>query len=421
MPRRFKLQRVARFAAIIAATATALLAAPTAFAQPLPGAIWTTDNTCVVVNGNIYADQDSVYISGGPDKAGALPDGSYYVQVTAPDGALLGTSIGAGTDKPLVISGGVPASCYQLSSILIKASDGTPGYDLTSNAGGEYKVWVSTVSTFANNSSKTDNFKVRGPGCDDSCVALGRLTVDKFYDADADGVWDTTEPAIAGWQFTLTGFTGYLYTSWSSSLDPGSYTAQESNPVQSNWLHTTPTSVTQSVTAGNTSSITFGNVCTGGGGGLTLGFWSNNNGRALFGSDDLALMASLNLRSANGSNFDPANYNAFRTWLLAATATNMAYMLSAQLAAMELNVLNGKVNSAALVYAPGTTSANSLGFANVNALMSEANASLGASGYTVASGPTRMYQEALKTALDKANNNLTFVQGSPCTFSFASS
>jgi len=46
----------------------------------------------------------------------------------------------------------------------------------------------------------------------------------------------------------------------------------------------------------------------------------------------------------------------------------------------------------------------------------EANASLGANGY---GSPARSYQEALKNALDAGNNNLNFVQTSPCAFSFA--
>jgi hypothetical protein len=94
----------------------------------------------------------------------------------------------------------------------------------------------------------------------------------------------------------------------------------------------------------------------------------------------------------------------------------MAYMLSAQLAAMELNVNNGKVSGGSIIYAPGTTSANSFGFASVSAVMAEANTELGLHGYVVASGPTRTYQEALKNALDKANNNLNFVQSGPCAF-----
>ena len=170
----------------------------------------------------------------------------------------------------------------------------------------------------------------------------------------------------------------------------------------------------------------FGNVCTGAGGGLTLGFWSNNNGKsAQFGNTTqanatLAFLTNLNLRNATGSNFDPTTYAGFRTWLLNATATNMAYMLSAQLAAMELNVRNGNVNGNQLIYAPGTTSAVN-GFATVNAVMAEANTELGTltGGLTVTAGAERTYQEALKNALDKANNNLTFVQSAPCAYSFA--
>jgi hypothetical protein len=94
-------------------------------------------------------------------------------------------------------------------------------------------------------------------------------------------------------------------------------------------------------------------------------------------------------------------------------------MLSAQLAAMELNVEAGFVSGSALVYAPGTTSANALGFATVNAVMVEANTELGLHGSTLAGSPYRAYQEALKNALDNANNNKTFVQPTPCGFSFA--
>ena len=105
-------------------------------------------------------------------------------------------------------------------------------------------------------------------------------------------------------------------------------------------------------------------------------------------------------------------------WLLSASATNMAYMLSAQLAAMNLNVARGYVNGSALIYAPGTHSANALGFATVSAITAEANTSLCANPNTIASGATRTYQQALQNALNNANNNLNFVQGSPCSFTF---
>ena len=97
----------------------------------------------------------------------------------------------------------------------------------------------------------------------------------------------------------------------------------------------------------------------------------------------------------------------------------MANMLSAQLAAMKLNVLNGRVVGSSLIYAPGAVSANSLGFATVDAVLSEANTELGAHGQTLSGSAFRTYQQALKNALDDANNNKNFVQKNPCEFTFA--
>ena len=88
----------------------------------------------------------------------------------------------------------------------------------------------------------------------------------------------------------------------------------------------------------------------------------------------------------------------------------MAYMLSAQLAAMALNVEGSYVNSGSIVYGGPT-----LGFVSISALMSAANTELGLHGLTVSPSAFRTYQETLKNALDAANNNLNFVQGSPTT------
>jgi hypothetical protein len=92
--------------------------------------------------------------------------------------------------------------------------------------------------------------------------------------------------------------------------------------------------------------------------------------------------------------------------------------LSAQLAAMELNVQKGYVHGSALVFAPGAASANSLGFATVDALMAEANTELGLHGYTPAGNAFRAYQQMLESALDQANNDHSFVQAGPCSFSY---
>ena len=413
-------QKTARhfsIATILAICLALAAVSPALAAQPLPGAIFTTDSTCTGVNLNIYGDKADVYLDGGPahPNAASLPDGSYYVQITDPSGAtVLGTSVGSGNETPFVVFNGEPASCYQLWNILIKGSDASQGYDDTPNNGGEYKVWVSNEASFANNSTKTDNFKVK----EDGGVNPATLNVLKFYDANANGLNDDGQ-LITGWKVRIQDGIDFIrYTPVSIIVDPDDYTVTEFYPVEPNWMGTTANPVYITLVAGQEGTVEFGNLCLGAGGGLTLGFWSNKNGQALFGSDDLALMVSLNLRNANGSDFNPGNYAGFRTWLLNANATNMSYMLSAQLAAMELNVLNGKVNGSALIYAPGTTSANALGFATVNAVMAEANAELGLHGLALAGSPYRTYQEALKNTLDKANNNLTFVQPTPCPFTF---
>src|SRR5262249_17254785 len=157
----------------------------------------------------------------------------------------------------------------------------------------------------------------------------------------------------------------------------------------------------------------------------TLGFWSNKNGYDKMNdgssiSSEIQLLGSLNLRNANGTNFDPLCYcatgacppggvpanipaacttaTALRSWILNATATNMAYMLSAQLAAMELNVEAGSVSGGALVFAgipPAGCSVpvNAAGFISITSLMSAANTDLNTNSDTTASGPARSCQE----------------------------
>jgi hypothetical protein len=388
------------------------------------GAIFTSNSTCDGTNINIYASKDFVYLDGGPRHPGAagLPDGSYYVQVTTPDGTVLGTSVGSNNEKPVSVVGGEFQVCYQLSAILIKASDETQGYDDTTNNGGEYKVWVSMDGSFTNSQSKTDNFKVKGSPEDPPPTAT--LHVRKFYDANANGMNDDGQ-LITGWLVRIQDGIDYTRsTPVNMIVDPDDYIVTEFLPIETNWQATTNNPVAVTLLAGDDRTVEFGNLCLGAGGGHTLGYWSNNNGKRTMddnggNASELALLTALNLRDANGNNFNPGSYNSFRTWLLSANATNMAYMLSAQLAAMELNVEAGWVSNSALVYAPGTGSANPLGYDTIGNIRAKANASLGTDGYTVASGATRSYQEALKNALDRGNNNLNFVQAAPCAFTFA--
>ena len=194
--------------------------------------------------------------------------------------------------------------------------------------------------------------------------------------------------------------------------DPQTYFITEGTPFggfysgfnsASPWINTTDTSGSVGVSGQSAEQAgpDFGNVCLGAGGGKTLGFWSNKNGQALIAKNngDLKdpvkslLNNDLNLRNADGSDLVLAGpYKDFRNWLLNATATNMAYMLSAQLAATELNVYNGNVKGTDMVYAPGANGANASGFISVNGLMTEANTELGLHGLTKDGSPDRAYQ-----------------------------
>jgi hypothetical protein len=406
-----------------------------AFAQsPLTGSIRTTDSTCLVVNGNVqYVDKSAVYISG----SGLVANVSYYVQVTDPSGnTVLGTSV---PSAPISTTAAGDLPCRQLTSLVGNYSD-------TPNPGGEYKVAVSLLSDFSGGSTKTDNFRI---GTQTPVAGTGSITIRKFYDANANGAWDAGEIELpdagaapygnTGWKVDLVGSAAQYTPAFYTSLQFSTYTAREYAPMQSNWYSTAPTPIDmgygllnkRAVTVSSGSpdaTVIFGNVCTGAGGGLTLGYWSNKNGQATmnnYGNDGngmsnlLAFLSALNLANPNGSHFSPGSYTDFRKWLLSGNAVNMSYMLSVQMAAMALNIKTGKVNGNSMVYAPGAIHANASGFIPVASLVREANTALGGLSITIAGVPERAYQGMLKTALDRANNNLTFVQNQPCAYTFA--
>lgn len=268
-----------------------------------------------------------------------------------------------------------------------------------------------------------------------TCLCHGTIVVKKFYDANANGIKDSGEPLLPGWPMTVesalklysatrsTDSTGHAVF---ASLVPGNdYTAQEAAPVQSNWVQTAPRDGSGHpvnpltgihVYAGTTKYVAFGNYCTNGSGGRTPGYWSNQNGlnKLMDGgtlAPELTLLSNLNLVDANGDAFDPTTYPQFRTWLLASTATNMAYKLSSHLAAMRLNVEAGYVNGGSFYVPFGGT---------VNQLITLANNSLASDPFTPTGHPERAYQEQLKNYLDALNNGAAVVSPTPCTFSFSS-
>lgn len=459
-----------------AATPTLLLAAAglgatcsmSAWAAPLSGAIYTSTKSGGTVNANIYANKADVYLNGGPQNANAagLPfdnvlGEAYYFQVTDPSGkTLLSTDDAVCRQvlvKPSAVSGKgvvsgtapVPDTCTPHALGDYNPTNGsTPvqllPYDDTPNNGGEYKLWLirKTAATsidpmnprvlvFANSDTKTDNFKVRDPETPPPPDPRYSIEGTKFYDSNVDGVQNNGEPGIFNYQIELFGDESSNTTTALKplgmysfgGLKAGTYGVCEVIPEGGQkWIATTAQEISPIVVGPDSKGNDFGNVCLAGGNGRTLGFWSNKNGQSLVKAYAIAGLTALNLRNANGSDFDPKDAAALSKWLLAATATNMANMLSAQMAAMWLNVNvggpDGAVPASSQLYAgmaPLNCTVNGLkanGFINVNDLINAANASLLASPNTVASGPVRSCQEFMKNALDNGNNNRNFV-GAP--------
>jgi hypothetical protein len=161
---------------------------PIATAQPLTGAIFTTNMDSTFVNGNVYDFGEDVFLNGGPRPnapctAAGLPDGDYYFQITDPSGHTLLHEI---TDtiqfRKLRVTGGVIDLYYggPRSTGQGKCQNPTGNITIqlfpfvsTPNPGGEYKVWMTRVSDydpsmrgafgFIQSKSKTDNFKVVPP------------------------------------------------------------------------------------------------------------------------------------------------------------------------------------------------------------------------------------------------------------------
>jgi hypothetical protein len=195
--------------------------------------------------------------------------------------------------------------------------------------------------------------------------------------------------------------------------------------------------------------------------GLTLGYYSNKNGQQdltgtttgkslltkiynpLFGTGGVLVNPNTNpnhvtkpdsggysvLVDANGQYVPLSFFSTYanvQSYLLNATATNMAYMLSAQLLTTEFNILLGRVDpteqiSVAQVTIPSTgqfmsssleqslknhgVTASVGGVVTIQTLLTDAIAELMVAPYTVVSGDARSYEEALKDCFDAINNN----------------
>lgn len=460
--------RPRQLAAILLFLAGASLAGPL-HAAAINGALYTTNANGQQVNGNVYPFKSSVYISGGPTNAacssGKLDDGTYVFQVTDPAGTQLLSTDGIDQRRFTVAGGVISANLGNhvdsedapddavvrgpCGGVIIRLAP----YANSPNGGEVYKVWITREADFhaqcdsrpfavpgadcgragfRDGQTKTDNFRVPGNQEEEEPPpTTGTVEAVKFYDADADGWFDVGEPYLAGWEMILrseaqaidsTKTTDVDGTATWADLDPGDdFFVEERHPDQLGWYHSTTIVAGHdgspinpvgplSVVAGETTTVVFGNYCTVPSNGRTLGFWSNRNGQSLIDGGDLSLLSSLNLRGADGSDFDPADKDALRYWLLDGDATNMAYMLSVQLAAMELNVFNGFVDGGGYYVPAGMT---------VNELMDAANDSLWLFWWVPADHDERAEQEQLKNWLDELNNGAGLLSPTPCEYTFS--
>lgn len=380
------------------------------------GAVLTTNADCSDNTIALFDDAADANINGGPKLSApqGLPDGDYYVQVTAPDGTILGSS---GNKAPVSVTDGRFEQCLTLVDVVNGESTGSPGFDQTTDASGRYRVSISLDQDFATTQIFSTAFSLRSSGAGDAM-----LNVVKFYDSNTNGIADSGEVFIDGWLVRTTddlaGYATEAFTTWRSAVVPGSYSVRELVPDQPNWRTTTPAPIGVTLIDGQTATVSFGNVCLGGGGGETTEFWTSRNGAALITPVQLRQLSERNLVDAEGRPFDPTTYDELRNWMLEASSTNMANALSVSLATMILNVSTGKVDRNARVHAPTALTANQTGFITVADLMGEADTALAASGNTPAGSAQRSYHEALRNPLERANSDLDFVQSAPCPLTF---
>ena len=310
----------------------------------------------------------------------------------------------------------MPANACNTFPITYGSCDPDAALFARRNDGGNFQSHL-RAATFDGSCNKTGD----DTDCGGNQNPKGNVSACKYYDFNANGVFDPGEAGLDGWPMTIdpldgatpnvaTQLTSAGCVTW-STLDPvfNPYTVTEGTPNELNWFHSTLVSLPVNVVTGQTQTVNFGNYCKVPSGGLTLGFWSNKNGQALINSADLLALRNLCLRNADGSNFDPTTNAQVRTFLLGANAVNMANMLSAQLAAMTLNIRHGFVDANAFDLCSNQT---------VGALTTAANTALCANGLTFSGSPDRAGQEAQKNCIDALNNGGPVVPVTPCSRTF---
>lgn len=288
------------------------------------------------------------------------------------------------------------------------------------------------IATFDGNCNVTGNPTCQGQATPTPTPCTASITACKYYDFNANGKRDAGEVPLGGWPLCLSAGDGRSFAPVQqnagaggcftfTNLGPGTYVVTEG--TSTGYFGSTNSSTITIDHCDQNVTVSFGNYCLVNSGGLTMGFWSNKNGNKLITGNAngtgttllpsvVTLLNACQLRNADGSLHSfTNNYAAFKTWLLGATATNMAYMLSAQLAALELDVYFGKVDSASFDLCSAST---------VAYLIASACDQLHDNAVTLSGNAARADQEHLKNCIDAVNNNGPVVPVTPCDHADAS-
>jgi hypothetical protein len=257
------------------------------------------------------------------------------------------------------------------------------------------------------------------------------LVVHKFVDINGDGIENGGDGGVAGIHIavtldnngdsiadvTFTGVTDDNGDFAQTDIGPGCVVVTEDfSDSAFSWQNVSSSNTAFAGTSGRAQYTAFGNVVTSAGVAKTLGFWANNAdktlGQILTLNNDLDAGGITSALYNSGAYTSGVNefisFKAFRSWILGANAKNMAYMLSAQLAAAALNVGSGMASAYTLVKITAAqdvliSSATTLIGGNcviqIRDVIAEANVALAAP-----SAYSKEYLDALKTILDNFNN-----------------
>ena len=169
-PGRRTLARRLSWLVVAGLTAAALAGPATAPALALTGAVYTSNFDGSIINENVgYPTKQDVYLTGGPCNGGShLAAGSYYYEITSPNGVLL-SSDAIGLRKVTVASDFIQSSTGHVTNP-VNCTPPVTGitvqlypFDDTPNPGGEYKLTVAeaaSVEACAGFDAASDTFEI---------------------------------------------------------------------------------------------------------------------------------------------------------------------------------------------------------------------------------------------------------------------